>query len=397
MISTNPKKIKEALTRGVKQVLPDKGSLKKLMKKKRITLYFGIDPTSPKIHLGHTIPLRKLREFQKLGHKVILLFGTFTAQIGDPSGRDRKRKVLTPSQIKKNITTYRKQASKILNLSKVEIKYNADWLGKLRFKELIDLASKFTTSRLLERDMFQKRLRQGREVWLNELLYPLMQGYDSVAMNVDLEVGGTDQTFNMLVGRKLQRIYNKKEKYVLTVPLLLGLDGRKMSKSYNNVVNLTDKPNEMYGKLMSLKDELMPHYFELCLGTSLAKIKKIKKELKLKKINPRDLKAKLAKEIVKIYHGTGIAKSAEREFNRVFKEKKTPLNAEGVRIKVKRMNILELLIKTKKVNSKTEAKRLIMQNAIRINGILKRNWREVVEIEKGSVIKIGKKKFVKVI
>ncbi|UZE93391.1 MAG: tyrosine--tRNA ligase [Candidatus Nealsonbacteria bacterium] len=397
MINSNPKKIEEVLSKGVSQILPGKKGLKSLMRKRKIKLYLGIDPTSPNIHLGNAVCLRKLKEFQNLGHEIIFLIGSFTAQVGDPSERDKKRKPLTLTQIKENMTAYKKQVAKILDISKVKVKYNSNWLTKLKFKDLIALASHFTTSRLLERDMFQKRLKQGREVWLSELLYPLMQGYDSVAMNVDLEIGGTDQTFNMLVGRKLQRIYNKKEKFILTVPLLTGLDGRKMSKTYNNVVNLTDKPNEMYGKIMSLKDNLITHYFELCVGSPLAEIKKMEKMLKLKKVNPRDLKAKLAKEIVRIYYGTRAAKKAEQDFNRVFKEKKLPLKIEEIKIKEKELNILVLLLKTKKVASKSEAKRLILQRAIKIDKVLKENWREVVKIKKGSVIKIGKKKFIKII
>ncbi|XOB46731.1 MAG: tyrosine--tRNA ligase [Candidatus Nealsonbacteria bacterium] len=397
MINTNPKKIEEVLSKGVSQILPGKKGLKSLMRKRKIKLYLGIDPTSPNIHLGNAVCLRKLKEFQNLGHEIIFLIGSFTARVGDPSERDKKRKPLTLTQIKENMTAYKKQVAKILDISKVKVKYNSNWLTKLKFKDLIALASHFTTSRLLERDMFQKRLKQGREVWLSELLYPLMQGYDSVAMNVDLEIGGTEQTFNMLVGRKLQRIYNKKEKFILTVPLLTGLDGRKMSKSYDNVVNLTDKPNEMYGKIMSLKDNLITHYFELCVGSPLAEIKKMEKMLKLKKVNPRDLKAKLAKEIVRIYYGTRAAKKAEQDFNRVFKEKKLPLKIERIKIKEKELNILELLLKTKKVASKSEAKRLILQRAIKIDKVLKENWRETVKIKKGSVIKIGKKKFIKII
>jgi len=224
-----------------------------------------------------------------------------------------------------------------------------------------------------------------------------MQGYDSVAMNVDLEVGGTDQTFNMLVGRKLQKIYNNKEKFILTVPLLLGLDGRKMSKSYGNVVNLTDKPDEMYGKIMSLKDKLIIHYFELCSEIPLSKIEKMEKELKSKKVNPRGLKAKLAKEIVRIYYSKDVAKKAEQEFNRVFRKKKIPLKINKIKIKEKRLNILDLLIKTKLVSSKLEAKRLILQKAVKIDGVLKKDWQEVVKISKGSVIKIGKRRFIKII
>lgn len=396
MLKQKPKNIEEVLTEGVKQILPTKKGLKSLMRKRKIRIYLGVDPTSPDIHIGNAVCLRKLKEFQNLGHEVIFLIGNFTAQIGDPSERGKERKPLTLDKIRENMAFYKEQAAKIVNISKIKIKYNADWLAKFKFKDLINLASHFTVSRLLERDMFQKRLKKGEEVWLNELFYPLMQGYDSVAMNVDLEIGGTDQTFNMLMGRKLQRIYNKKDKFILTMPLLIGLDGRKMSKSYNNVVNLTDKPNEMYGKIMSLKDNLILHYFELCFGLPLSEIKKIEKDLRLKKINPRDLKAKLAKKIVGTYYGIKKAKKAEQEFNRVFKEKKLPLEIKGVKIKEKELNILELLLKTKKVTSKAEAKRLILQKAIKIDNFIKEDWREVVKIKKGSVIKIGKKKFIRI-
>ncbi len=389
------KKIDQVLTKGIEQILPNKKGLAELMKKRKIRLYFGIDPTSLNIHIGHAVPLRKLRDFQDLGHEVILLFGTFTAQIGDPSGRDKKRKPLTLKQVKKNIATYKKQASKVLDMSKVKIKQNHIWLENLKFNDLVKIGSNFTTSRLLERNMFQNRLKKGQEVWLNELLYPLMQGYDSVAMNVDLEIGGTDQMFNMLVGRKLQKIYNKKEKYTLTTPMLTGLDGREMSKTYGNFVNLTDAPNDMFGKIMSLKDELIIHYFELCTGLDLVDIKEIEKNLKSKKVNPRDVKANLAKEIVKIYHSEKLAQKAEQEFNRVFKEKKPPSEIKKVKIVKKEIGILDLLVKAKLVSSKSEAKRLIEQNAVKIDGSLKNDWKEIIKIKKGMVIKVGKRKFVK--
>ena len=397
MINANSKKINEVLKTGVDQILPSKEGLKSIMGKKRITVYLGIDPTSPKLHLGHTIPLVKLRQFQELGHKTVLLFGTFTAQIGDPSGKDKRRKVLSTSQIKENIKTYKKQASKIIDFSKVEIRYNADWLSKFRLRDLLLLASHFTTTRLLERDMFQKRLKEKKEVWVNELLYPLMQGYDSVAMDVDLEIGGTDQTFNMLIGRKLQKAYNKKEKFVLTLPLLTGSDGRKMSKSYNNTISLTDKPEEMYGKIMSLKDEIIPHYFELCLGMPLSKVKKMEKDIGFKKINPRDLKIKLAREIVKIYHGLETARKAEQNFKIIFKDKGLPSKIKKIKIKEKKLGIIDLLARTGEVKSKSEAKRLILQKGIKIDNILKEDWKEIITVKKGSVIKIGKRRFVKIV
>lgn len=396
-IDVTSKKIKEVLTKGVENILPSRERLKRIMEKRKIRLYLGIDPTAPELHLGHAIPLRKLKEFQELGHEVMLLFGTFTAQIGDPSERDIKRKLLTLTQIKKNMATYKKQASKILDFLKVKIKYNADWLAKLTFKDLVRLTSYFTVSQLSERDMFQRRLKKKKEVWVNEFLYPLMQGYDSVVMNVDLEIGSTDQLFNMLVGRKLQRIYNKKEKFILTTPMLVGLDGRKMSKSYGNTVNIMDSPNEIYGKLMSLKDDLIVQYFKLCTEVSGEKIKEIEENLKLKKINPRDAKARLAREVVSIYHNRKTAQMAEREFNRVFKEKKIPSKIPEIKFKEKKLNILDLLIKTKLARSRSAAKRLILQKGVKINKAVVKDWSKIIKIKKGIIIQVGKRKFVKLI
>ncbi len=382
-----PKKIEEALTRGVEKILPSKEGLMRLMKKKKIRLYLGVDPTSPQLHLGHSIPLIKLRQFQDLGHEVILLFGTFTAQIGDPSGRDEARKPLSLKEIKINMATYKKQASKILDFSKVKIKYNADWLAKFDYEKVLEVSSHITVSRLLERDMFQRRLQQGKEVWHHELHYPLMQGYDSVAMDVDLEVGGNDQLFNMMIGRKLQGIYNKKEKFVLTTSMLIGLDGRKMSKTYGNSVNLDDLPNDMYGKIMSLRDELIGDYFELCTDLVLPRAGRP---------NPRDLKAKLGREIVTIYHGMDAAQQAEKEFNRIFKEKGLPSVLPKVSVRTKEMNILELLVKTKMACSKTKAKRLILQKGVKIDGQVEQDWQKNVKIKKGMVIQKGKRKFVEI-
>ena len=393
-MATKKQKIEEILTRGVIQVLPSKKALADLMMKRKIKVYLGVDPTGPRLHIGHVIPLRKLAQFQKLGHEAILLFGTFTAQIGDPSGRDSKRKSLTPAQVKKNIKTYKEQVSKIIDLSKTKILKNSDWLSPLKFDDLIRLASHFTISQLLERDMFQKRLKKGGEVFVSEFLYPLMQGYDSIAMNVDLEVGGNDQLFNMLVGRKLQKIYNNKEKFVLTGPMLEGLDGREMSKTFNNTVDLEDSSDEMFGKIMSLRDDLIPPYFELCTDVSLEKIKKIKNDLKSRKINPRDLKAQLAKEIVTIYHGKTKAQKAQKEFERIFKQKKLPAKIPEIKIENGKLNILDLIVKTKLTNSKSNAKRLILQGGIKIDGKVQNDWQKIITIKKGQILRAGKRKFV---
>lgn len=390
-------KIEKVLTQRVERILPSKKGLAELMRKRKIRLYLGIDPTFPHLHLGHAIPLRKLREFQELGHEVILLFGTFTAQIGDPSGRDKERKPLTLTQIRKNMLTYKKQASEFLDFSKVKIKYNADWLAKLNLRDFIDLASHITVSRLLERDMFQRRLKRGGEVWVNEFLYPLMQGFDSVALNVDLEIGSTDQLFNMLVGRKLQKIYHQKEKFILTTPMLIGLDGRKMSKTFGNTVNITDSPKEMYGKLMSLKDELILPYFKLCTDLPEKEITILERKLKSKKLNPKEAKAKLALEVTSIYHGRKAAKEAKEGFERVFREKKLPVKIPEIKIEEKSLNILELLVKVKLAPSKSGAKRLILQRGVKINNIVQRNWKSIIKVEKGMIIQVGKRRFLKLI
>lgn len=396
MPKTN-KKIADILGRGIEDIMPDRERLLQVMKKRKIRLYLGIDPTAPQLHLGNAISLRKLRQFQDLGHEVILLFGTFTAQIGDPSGRDKKRQPLNKAQIKKNIATYKKQAAKILDIHKTKITYNHQWLERLSFQDLVRLTSYFTTSRLLERDMFKERLKRKREVWVNEFLYPLMQGYDSVALDADAEIGGSDQTFNMLVGRKLQRIYNKKEKFILTTPLLLGLDGRKMSKTYGNTVNITDSPNEMYGKLMSLRDHLMPHYFELCTDIPRAEIRAMEKEMKRKKVNPRDVKMKLAREIVTMYHGKREGDGAEREFHQVFSEKKLPSEMRKVKVSGKTLSLIEALRRTGLAGSRADAKRLIRQRGVKINGVLQEDSQKNIKVKKGMVFQAGKKNFVKIV
>ena len=390
-------KIDEVLTRGVVEILPNKKDLAKLMQRRKIRLYNGIDPTSPDIHLGNAVPLLKLKQFQDLGHEVILLIGTFTAQIGDPSGHEKARKPLTPKEIKKNIATYKKQASKILDFNKTKLMFNGDWLAKMTFQDVIKLASNFTVQQIIERDLFQRRIKKKTPIWFNELLYPLAQGYDSVQMNVDLEIGATDQTFNMLTGRTLQKIYNKKEKFVLTLPLIPGLDGRKMSKTYGNTINVTDPANEMYGKLMSLHDDLIIQYFELCTEVPLQLIKQHKRALQLNKVNPMNLKKRLAFEIVKMYHGAKKAELAEKEFERVFQRKGKPRKVKSIKLKVKSWNIIDLLMKAKLCKSKSEAKRLIKQGGVDVDGKTVTDHQSSILIKNEIIIRVGKKRFAKII
>lgn len=389
--SMQKQSIKEVLTKRVAEILPAPKGLADLMKKRKIRLYLGIDPTGTMLHLGHAVVLRKLRQFQDLSHEVILLFGTLTAQIGDPSGRDKMREPLSSRQIVANMRDYKTQASQILDIGKARMKKNDEWLGKLNLEDILKLTSRVTTSQLLERDMFQGRMKRGQEIWVHELLYPLLQGYDSVAMDVDLEVGGTDQTFNMLIGRRLQKAYRSKEKFVLTVPLLLGLDGRKMSKSFGNTVNIADPPREMYGKLMTLRDELVPQYFELCSDVVEKEVAVLKK-----KLSPRDFKARLAKEVVTLYHGAKKARVAEQEFISIFQKKQQPSYMKEVEGLRGEMPLVDILVKAMLASSKSEARRLIQQGGVRIDGNVQKKENSSVELRARSVIQVGKRRFIRV-
>ena len=395
-VETDAQKVNEVLTKGVAEILPSREGLKKLMLKKRIRLYLGIDPTGTNLHLGHTVALRKLQEFAELGHEAILVIGTGTVLAGDPSARDKERPKITQKEIEKNIKTWKKQAGKILDFSKVKIKYNGDWLLKLNLGDVINIASHISAMKLLQRDMFQRRLKAKSTVWTHEILYPLLQGYDSVAMDVDLEIGGTDQVFNMLIGRELQEKMQKREKFVLTVPMILGIDGNPMSKTSGNCVWIEDSADQMFGKIMSIPDTLITSYLELLTGLPFETIEKYKKELESRRINPADLKRELAFEIVKIYHSTKAAQSARKEFNRIFREKKAPTKAPEVKIQEKELPLLNLLVKTKLVSSKSEGKRLILQGGVKIDEKVQKDWKVQIQIKKGMILQVGKRKFAQI-
>jgi len=402
MRKTIDQKIEEFLTRWVDKIYPSKEDFKKTLKqKKRLTIYHGIDPTAPHLHLGHSTNYFLLKKLQDLEHRIILLIGDFTAQIGDPSGRITARKPLTKKQILENCKTYQKQVGKILDFKSkknpAKLKFNSQWLNKLTMEEIIKLAAKFTHGQMIKRNMFQERLKKKEEIYLHEFLYPLFQGYDSVALSVDVEVGGTDQTFNMLIGRDLMKIYRQKEKFVITTPLLINpKTGRKLMSKTESFIALDCPPNEMYGKMMALPDEVIINCFKLCTEIPLKEIEGMDKELKQKKANPRDLKARLAREIVSIYHGKEKARRAEREFERIFKKRKLPSKIPKIKIKEKTLNILDLLVKTKLASSKSEAKRLILQKGIKIDGEIQKDWKRIIEIKKGQVFQVGKRKFARV-
>src|SRR3990170_1852954 len=309
--------IDEVLTKNVTQILPDKEALKVLMDSKKIRVYLGVDPTGTKLHLGHTIPIRKLQEFADLEHEAILVFGTGTVLTGDPSQRQEARKKITQKEIDENIKSWKSQASKIIDFNKVEIKKNGDWLLKLTVPEIINIASNISAIQLFKREMFRERTKRGETVWTHETLYPLFQGYDSVAIDVDLEIGGTDQTFNMLIGRELQKKMANREKFVLATPLISGTDGKPMSKSSGNCIWLDDTPYDMFGKIMSMADTQIEEYWQMLTDLSKEELKKLK---------AIDAKKKLGSEIVKIFHSEAEAKKAQDEFERVFQKGQIPIN-----------------------------------------------------------------------
>src|SRR3989344_7241600 len=365
MAKPDEKKINELLTRGVEAIYPSRPELEKVLRSgKKLRLYHGIDPTGPTLHLGHLVQLLKLRQFQDLNHEVIILIGDFTATIGDPSDQNSARKILTRQQVLKNSKDYKSQIYKILDQKKVIFRYNSEWLDKLKFEDLIKLSSKFTAQQTLARSMFKKRMAEGKDLYINEFLYPVFQAYDSVVLDVDLEIGGNDQMFNMLAGRTLMKKMKKKEKYVLTTRLLEDPTGKKMGKTTNNMVALNDDPKGIYAKVMSWPDSMIVPGFETATNVSLAEVFQIKKDLQASK-NPKKLKMLLAYNIVKLYHGTPAAIAAEEHFKQVFAEKLNP--DEMPVFKTKARNIVDVLLATKLATSKSDARRLIAQGAVRVD------------------------------
>lgn len=385
--------VNEVLERGVEQVLPLKQGLADLMKKKKITLYLGIDPTGMELHLGHSVVLRKLQQFADLGHHVILLIGNGTVKIGDPSGKDKTRPMLADTIIEENFKTWREQASKILDFSKIEVRRNGDWLDKLTFPEIVRLLSKFTVQQLIERDMFQERLKSSLPIYMHEILYPVMQGYDSVVMDVDLELGGNDQTFNMMVGRELMKSMKGKEKYVLATPLLVGSDGRKMGKSLHNYISLTATPEDMYGKLMRVIDEVMVQYFTLLTDTPAEEIAAMERQLKDGSVNPIEIKKKLAFTITAMYHSEKDAKLAQEHFKKTVQKKEVPEKTETLTVSSGKRTVQQLVESTNVSASNSEARRLIEQGGVSLNGKQITDPKETVTLKNGDVVKVGKRNF----
>ncbi|MFA4833642.1 MAG: tyrosine--tRNA ligase [Patescibacteria group bacterium] len=399
-VITDKDKIEEVLERGVENIYPNREELEKfLLSGKKLRIYNGIDPTG-ELHIGHGVVLKKLRQFQDLGHEVIVLIGDFTARIGDPTDKLSARKKLSKKQVEENSANYKKLIGKILDLKKSNVRFlhNEKWTNKLRPEDMLELASYFTVSRLLERDMFQERIKQEKEIYVHEFLYPIFQAYDSVTMDVDMEIGGNDQTFNMLAGRTLMRKMKNKEKFVLTTKLLVDSAGKKMGKTEGNMVNLDEKPWNMYGKIMSWSDGLIGIGFEICTNLPFDEAKKMQAELNEGKINPRDLKMKLAYEIVKIYHGEKEAKAAQDYFIKTIQKKETPDEVKSKKLKVKSINIVDLLVEVELASSKSEARRLIEQGGIKVDEKVVKDINVKVEATKdGILIQRGKRQFVRVV
>ena len=393
-----PDKPISIIKRGTDEIINENLLIKKLKSSKPLIIKAGFDPTAPDLHLGHTVLLNKLRQFQDLGHTVIFLIGDFTATIGDPTGKTELRPVLSPEEVTKNAETYKEQVFKILDKNKTVVKFNSEWLGKLTASELIQIIGSYSVARMLERDDFKKRFKSNKNISIKEFIYPILQGYDSVALNADVELGGTDQKFNLLMGRYFQSVNKPNDEdakqVIITLPLLEGLDGvKKMSKSLNNYIAIKDTPKDMFGKIMSISDDLMWRYYEILSNISSSELKNIKKDAALGVINPRDVKYNLGLEIVTRFYNEVDAENAKDEFTKIFQQNKNPENIETK--EVQSMPLPNLLKHIGFVASTSEARRLIAQKALKINDEVEDSI--TLELPNGLyLIKLGKKKFIKV-
>lgn len=385
-------KIKELLNRGVEEVINKEDLEKRLLSGEKLRVKLGIDPTSPNIHIGRSIPLLKLKDFQDLGHQIVFIIGDFTGVIGDTSDKDSERPMLSSEQIQQNLQNYVDQAKKIIDIEKCEVKYNSEWLGKLNYNEIGRQADTFSLNEFISRENIKKRLDDGKRVSLRELLYPMMQGFDSVAVKADVEIGGTDQKFNLLAGREMERLYNMTPQNIITNPLIEGLDGRKMSSSWGNTINLFDEPNQMFGKVMSLHDDLIVKYFILTTRVDLSQIESWKKELEEGE-NPKNIKLNLAREIVRMYHGEEASKLAQDNFENTFSKGDFPEDAQVVSAK-KEEKLIDVLVLNNLIESKSEARRLLEAGAVSRYPDQKITDPNELVGQSERKIKIGKKIFV---
>ena len=386
------------LTRGIDEVLPEDGLKAKLEEGRPLIVKAGFDPTSSDLHIGHTVLINKMRQFQQLGHEVVFLIGDFTGMIGDPSGKNKTRPALDETEIKENAKSYKNQVFKILDPKLTDVRFNSEWSNKLGAEGIIKLASQYNLARMLERDDFNKRYKSNQTIALHEFLYPLIQANDSIALEADIELGGTDQKFNLLVGRELQRAYGQDPQVVITVPILEGLDGKnKMSKSLNNYVGIDESPSEMFGKIMSISDELMWRWFELLSFKSIDEIKALKAD-QVNGKNPRDIKIELAKELIARFHDDQSANLAEENFINQFQKKNIPDDIEEVSITISESSIplTNLLKESGMTSSTSEAMRMIKQGAVRINEEKITNIKHIIDSGSSAIYQVGKRKFKKI-
>lgn len=384
------------ISKGVDEIIGLDELKEKLAKKKPLTVKLGLDPSAPDIHLGHTVVLRKLRQLQDLGHNIVIIIGDFTGKIGDPTGKSQARKALTTEQVLENTKTYEEQIFKVLDKEKTDVKFNSEWLSKMNFEDVIRLGSKMTVARMLEREDFKKRYENQMPISIHEFFYPLMQGFDSVELKADIELGGTDQRFNLLMGRMLQKEFGQEPQCTIMMPLLEGLDGiNKMSKSLGNYVGIDEEANVMFEKIMTIPDNLIIKYFELVTDVHPDDVEEIKKSLK-EGVNPRDIKIQLAREVVELYHGKDAVKGAEERFRLVFQKNEIPNDIKTVEVKKEEFNLSEIIVKNGLVKSKNEFRRLVEQGGVKANAEKLNNIEQLI-ITDEIVIQIGKKKFIKVI
>ena len=400
MTMTSIKDQMAAISSGTVEILPEgalEAKLARSIKENRpLRVKQGFDPTAPDIHLGHTVGLRKLKQFQDLGHQIVLIVGDFTGMVGDPSGRSATRPQLTQEEVRRNAATYQEQFFKVLDRSKTEVRWNGEWFAPMTFAELIRLASFMTVARILERDDFEKRYRAGEPISVHELYYPLMQAYDSVAVKADIEIGGTDQKFNLLTGRQIQENYGVEPQVILTLPILPGTDGvLRMSKSTGNYIGIDEPPDEMFGKTMSIPDELIYQYFELVADIPFKRLQEIKKLLGDKSTNPRDIKLELGETLVRMYHGADAGQSAREAFIRQFSQRQTPEEMETCTIRVSedQMRLAELLVQATCASSLSEAKRKIKQGGVRIDDVAETDPQALIETSKPFVLNVGKRAY----
>ncbi len=384
----NRERIEEFLKRGVADIVKKDSLEEKLKSGKKLRVKHGVDPTTSDLHIGHAAVYLKMKELQEMGHQIVFLIGDFTGRFGDPTQKLAVRQLRSKKEVMSLAKNYLRQAGKIIDLKKTEIRRNSEWYDKMSAEDLLKLMSNFTVHRMLERDMFQKRIEQKKEIRLQEPVYPVLQGYDSVVLESDIAICGNDQLFNEIKGRDLQREFNQPPQDVVATRLLVGLDGKeKMSQSLGNDIGIEEASKEQYGKIMSIPDSLIREYFELATRISLKDVKKG---------NPRELKARLARVIVGIYHGEKEAKKAEQEFNRIFRENQAPEEMPEVKIPEKEIPVLDLLVKTGLASSKSEAKRLIQQKGVKINKEVQQDWDKEIIIEKGMVVRVGKRRFARI-